>query len=335
MTQSDEFEIPLLLSLPDLPERSLVWRCIDAFFDRIWPLFPVVDREAVQADADFLLGVQNEEAGGTSGRLQGKVNASRIASLSAIYAILYIGINELRSGPATFSVSSLTTSSKYLTACYSLHAHLTALPYHSSVQALLLLALSLRGSGKDGQAWNIVGIATRIAVSLGLHKSVGVQKVTSADDSFDRRLWWSCLSLERLLQLECGRPSSTDWMSHCDDQNDDQDIGNSEDPPEGSEENRDLLNAWVSLSGVMRQIFDKFYTHRFGNATEMLSQAAWLAQRLTTWEAGLPEDLKPSSSSFNTAPGHEQVSTVFLAQQLYHVRSQRDPVLASFCRQAD
>lgn len=158
MAQSDEFEMPLLLTLPDLPPRSVLSRCIDAFFARIDPLFPVVDRNAVESDASVFLRLQDDAQAARTGGLQSKVPSTRVPNLVSLYAIVCIGMNEMPLSDSALATCPVPQTT-YLTACYGLHAHLTASPYLSSVQALFLLALSLRGCGKDGQTWYILGLA--------------------------------------------------------------------------------------------------------------------------------------------------------------------------------
>ncbi|TKY87858.1 hypothetical protein EX895_003439 [Sporisorium graminicola] len=358
MTQSDEFDMPLFPTLPNLPSRSVVSRCVDAFFQRIWPIFPAIDRDSVQADVDSFLSLQ--EGGdmlptSTQQRrtgLQDRIQASHAPCLATIYGIICLGINETAPRDSSSpSPSGHSTAMTYLTGCYSLHAHLTAIPYQSSVQALFLLALSLRACGKDGQSWYILGLALRLAMSLGLHKSVEASQNQDSQlqgsCSLRRRLWWSCCSLERLIQLECGRPSSIGsthdygsveedlsirlpgfgpWQPdppHSGSDSHESSPPTNDDCSEESSSQHDtgrLFAAWVSLSAIMGHISDRFYNHRFGHAIELLGETARLAHCLKRWEAALPEALKPQNSSYGASFGNMEVAIAFLAQQYYHAK---------------
>ncbi|KAK0385734.1 hypothetical protein NLU13_6911 [Sarocladium strictum] len=323
LSMTEEFSMPLLPTLPDLPSQAVIFRCIDAYADRIWPLFPIISREALQSEVEAFLKLQND----TPGRLQTKVHHTRIPNLAVLYAILCIGMNETR--PGTQHDISPEMRDSYLTACYSLHAHLTAAPYQTSVQALLLIALSLRGCGKDGQSWYMSGQAVRLALSLGLHKTMrrqlnkmdlsAQQRFQMSDaESSRRRLWGACFSLEMLLQLESGRPSSI-GSAHI--------FGLTygergtpipeEDGMEtGDGEEMTFFTAWVSLASIMGQISDRLYSqHRFNGAVDMLGQTARLARSLSLWEAALPESLKPHNESDGNF-----VMAVFLAQQFHHAQ---------------
>lgn len=164
-------------------------------------------------------------------------------------------------------------------------------------------------------------------MSIGSHLTSHQKQQLRASDNLKRRVWWSCFSLERLLQLECGRPSVIDLT---------QDYGSfdgvdgfglpSDDDGESARDSVDdedkssLFTAWISLADIMGQISERFYNHRFGHAVEMLSKTARLARCLTQWELALPEHLKPQSSTFATESGHDHVMAHFLAQQFYHAQ---------------
>jgi hypothetical protein len=247
--------------------------------------------------------------------------------LAILYAILCVGLNEMQPSDPEHGISS-EMKAAYLTACYSLNGHLTSAPYQTSVQALLLIALSLRGCGKDGQSWYISGQAARLALSLGLHKTVRRQTnhvdlsaqqrhQLSEADNFRRRLWGSCFSLEMLLQLESGRPSSIGSTRIYGSSYDERDTPVPEDEgiDTGDEEEMTFFTAWASLASIMGQISDRLYgPRRFNGALGMLGETARLSRSLTMWETALPESLKPHNES-----GNDHVLAVFLAQQFYHV----------------
>jgi hypothetical protein len=347
MSSSEEFYMSLQLNLPDLPEREVLVQYVDVYFDRIWPLFPVVDRDVIDTDVDAFLNLQSQDSRGFAEKLQ----PARVPSLAILYAIVCIGMNEVsRAGYGNDHGCSLETKSMYLAASYGLHGHLTATPYHSSVQALLLLALALRGHCKDGQAWHIIGQAVRMALSLGLHKSAERQVAVrngnippipslassngprpqqsqhqGEDDGLRERLWWSCFSLERLMQLECGRPSSIDpdydhLAMNCGLGSNTNTISVDEEASEATQEPAFMwFTAWVSLAGIMGQISDRLYSHRFAGSGEMLGETARQARCLTEWEAALPEQLRPRNTFF-AETDNSHVLAVFLSQQYYHAQ---------------
>ena len=82
------------------------------------------------------------------------------------------------------------------------------------LQALLLLAIAYRGRNKDGVGWQMLGIAIRIAHTLGLHKHSTIKPsdqhavTKKSEQLFHARIWAICCCLEKVMQLEAGRPSA-------------------------------------------------------------------------------------------------------------------------------
>ncbi|KAH6693754.1 fungal-specific transcription factor domain-containing protein [Plectosphaerella plurivora] len=323
MSHSEDFHMPLIPSLPNLPERPILKTYVDAFFARVWPLYPAIDRRAVDSDIDTLLELQGPDP---RARLQDRVQRAHVPGLAIVYAIICIGMNE------TAECDSLEAREEYLTAAYSLHGHLTANPYFASVQGLFLLALALRAHTKDGQAWHIIGLAVRIATSLGLHKPEArhamtrhQQNTTSAPsspphtESLRSRLWWSLFCLERLTTLECGRPSAIDpEFDRMAESYLETARAFSED--DTSPDSTFLyFAAWVALAGIMGRISDQLYSQRFCGSGHMLGETARLDQVLSEWTTSLPDHIRPR----NTVANHgedDQVPGVFLAQQYYHAQ---------------
>lgn len=308
MLHTEEFPIPLIPKLPILPNRPNLSTYVDAFFSRLWSIYPVIDRGAFEADMDAVLGLQ--EAGPEA--WQQRVTSAHVPALVSVYAVISLGMNEIS--------GNLESSFDYLVASHSLHGHLTAIPYMPSVQALFLLALALRAIAKDGQAWHIIGHAIRIAQSIGLHKST--TKDSSAEgftlghqaETLRERLWWSLFGLEKLMQLECGRASIIDKSY---------DSLTVYYPASANSENTSpYFRAWIALSSIMGRISTRLYSHKFlGGSAEMLGEVAKLDQELLEWENSLPHMLKPGKALTDNAGDEHQILATFLSQQSYHVSS--------------
>ncbi|KAJ5656713.1 hypothetical protein N7507_008663 [Penicillium longicatenatum] len=306
MSHTEEFPMPLIPKLSLLPDRQCLTTYTDAFFARLWPIYPVVDQATFKADIATIFALQ--EAGAEA--WQKKVTLAQVPALVSAYAIISLGMNE------TSDDSEL--SFECLIASHSLHGHLTALPYLTSVQALFLLSLALRAFAKDGQAWHILGHAIRVAQSIGLHKAAtnaSEQKFTlgAGSQSLQERAWWSCFALEKLMQLECGRPSIIDrsydsvYFDYPTDKNADQNIP--------------YFSAWIALSTIMGRISNRLYSHRFqGGSAEMLSEVAKLDQELLEWGNSLPHTLKPWNTSTNYSNDEHKLNSAFLSQQYYHAQ---------------
>ncbi|ETS73250.1 hypothetical protein PFICI_14855 [Pestalotiopsis fici W106-1] len=310
MSQSEEIALALFPSLPDLPPPEELNSYLDCFFDRVWPLFPIVDRNVLQSDLDHLWDPRMAQLGPLSSR----VSPSQVPSLVIIYAIISIGADEM-------NTRTSETSTRYLAAAYSLYAHLVATPYIASVQALTLMALALRGQVKDGQAWHLIGQAVRIAHSIGLHKPAirrnhdgsgnGVTGDENTHPSLFGRIWWSLYSLEKLTQLESGRPSIID------DRDEDQAPSTCL-PMSGSQS--DYFTAWVSLARIMGQISEFIYSKRPASSLDLFTKLATLDTALVEWDRSLSDNLKLGQNvgAIREEVNSQQHLASFLSLQFYY-----------------
>ena len=306
MMHTDEFPMLLIPKFPLLPGRESLSAYEDIFFSRLWPIYPVIERLSFEADRNKILALQAAAPDGW----QQSVTLAHLPALASVYAVISLGINE--------TSGSSELSFRYLKASHSLHGHLTAIPYMTSVQALFLLSLALRAAGRDGQAWHIAGQAVRMAQSVGLnklataHSSAEQFTLGSEPETLRERLWWSCFALEKLMQLECGRPSIIDRsydslaVNH----------------PVGANPDLTLpyFKTWVALSSIMGRISNQLYSHKFlGGSAEMLGVVARLNQELMEWANSLPDPLKSLNVSTEYATDDHKVISTFLAQQYHHV----------------
>ena len=189
MTGSEEVSLPLSMALPPLPAFPERESCVSAFFSRIHPMFPLL------AETSFRSTVkQLAEADLNS------LSPSNRPLLASVYGVISIGADE-RAGTTT------ENGTKYFTAAFSMYAHLVAYPYRSSVQAILILVLALRGRNKDGSAWDVHGQAIRLAQSIGLHRKV-LPVHASDDPELDSRVWWVAYCLDKIMGFESGRPTA-------------------------------------------------------------------------------------------------------------------------------
>lgn len=310
MRHSVEFSLPLTppAGLLHLSSPRECTDAVEAFFSTAWPLFPVVHRPAVRTNITRFSAMQTEEI---SGRPSG-LEPSDIPALAGTYAILCIGCDEATGYPTD-------DSTRHLTLGYSLLPHLFAQPYLASVQALLLLALAFRGRCKDGQTFQLVAQAIRMAQSMGLHKH-DADRPEEEDDLY-QRVWWSCHALEKLNQLESGRPS----ICHAQE-------GTYTPRDRGHDAPGEHFSAWVSLSTIMGHISERLYMHKFVSSRDMLAEMAALDQGLLDWQRGLPDSIRPGSAGGlipNEIHGAEAddtetpVPALWLSNQFYHVSPHR------------
>ncbi|KAG8672227.1 hypothetical protein FPOAC2_05599 [Fusarium poae] len=76
----------------------------------------------------------------------------------------------------------------------------------SHVQALLLAAQFSISSEYPTRCYNLVGLACRIAVGLGLHTERHAGKRSNLENEVRRRVWYGCLQMEMTICMTLGRP---------------------------------------------------------------------------------------------------------------------------------
>lgn len=75
------------------------------------------------------------------------------------------------------------------------------------LQALLMVGQYLQATDKPASCWNVVGLATRIAQELGLHREGHIRLRRSLiEQQLCRRLWYGCILMDRTVSMTFGRP---------------------------------------------------------------------------------------------------------------------------------
>jgi hypothetical protein len=214
-----------------------------------------------------------------------------------------------------------------------------ATPYLPSVQALLLITIALRCRYKDEQAWHILAQAVRVAHSIGLHRYIRPSSKSpalsgnpsagyQAGMEINARIWWSCYALEKLMELETGRPSAIN------DEDIDQII------PSGSllapAESPDFFALWVKLARILSQISKQLYRNKPTSARQLMFEIGTLDQQLLEWVNSMPDSIKPGHELFDDhSSGHQpnqQDISSFLSAQYYQVGQIRSgPMSSELC----
>ncbi|KJR86250.1 uncharacterized protein SPSK_02247 [Sporothrix schenckii 1099-18] len=314
MRHAEEFSLPLVAAVPRLPPAGACRASLDVFFDRVWPLYPVVDRATVEQDLRHVGGLEQTLPDGAS--LLSVLAHDDVPGLVVLLAVLAIGAGE---GEGGGSLDDTESGLVYITAGFGLVAHLIARPYLRSVQSMLLLAVALRLRARDGQAWYLVGQAVRVAHSIGLHRQVGADAASRSAEpepepepgpTLQSRVWWSLYALEKLMELETGRPSA---------------IPNDEPlpplpllQPTPTADPASIFTPWVALSTILGQISRRLYVQKPASAVVLLTEIAQLDEQLQAWSAGLPEPLKPGYDvSLSVSSPSTAVFTTYLALHFY------------------
>lgn len=277
--------LPFPVSLPAMPGEAALEEYIVIFSQKIQPVYPLLDLDAFRLS---LVNLANK-----MGRSSGSLNPADYPSLACAYALFSISADE-KEGRIT------EAGTQYLQAAYFLHANLLAIPYVDSVQALLLLTIALRGRNKDGASWGTLGQAIRMAQSIGLHRYIApssslqnIQSVAAAKRAdLYSRIWWVAYCLERIMELETGRPSAIQ-DAECD-----QALPkfNSKSLDEGS---FDYFEALIGLAKLQTQISDRLYRKKAvkRRTEQLLQDCGTLDRALLQWADSLPEGIRYSSAT--------------------------------------
>lgn len=281
MAYTVEMPLPFPVSLPPLPPTDQREEYISIFFSRIQPIFPILDPDTFQSSITALaLKMESSSA---------NLNPVDYPSLACAYAVFSISADEK-------SQCITEDGTRYLEAAYFLHAHLFAIPYVTSVQALLLLTIVLRGRNKDGASWSTLGQAIRIAQSIGLHryisrpvkdiraKNAGNTAPSAKQQNLHSRIWWTAYCLERIMELETGRPSAIQ-DSECD-----------QILPTYAQENGsfDYFGALIGLAKLQTQISDRLYRRKSvkRRTEQLLHDTGMLDRALLDWAEKLPQGMR-------------------------------------------
>ncbi|KAE8155181.1 hypothetical protein BDV25DRAFT_135229 [Aspergillus avenaceus] len=271
MRHAEELELPLTLALPDLPEQHARDRYISAYRTRIHPAYPLVRIGKIKP------GMEQQAARGGFWSLP----REQIPFLVMAYLILSLGADELAQFPTE-------EGEKYLHAAAGLLSHLIVVPYLPTIQALLLLTLAYRRRNHDGLAWQTLGMAIRIAYTVGIHRPMArpLEHQNSDEQELHARVWATCCCIETVMHLESGRPTtiSDEHMAK---------------PQSILPEYR--FTRWhLELAGYQASICDHIYNHRSGtrNVRQILLDTAHLDRGLLSWANQIPPELRPGSDIF-------------------------------------
>ncbi|KAL3496579.1 fungal-specific transcription factor domain-containing protein [Aspergillus germanicus] len=185
MSFAEELQLPLTRTRP-LLDKTDADRCLLGYFRTYHALFPLFDPVDLQQDYDNFYANSEDN------------NPSR-----AVCILLAIALGS----------SDKAVYQPHFDAANALYTHLLGRPYMYAVQALILMTLHLINIGKDGQAYLTIGTATRIAQSIGLHRSIATHldlhefQFVFREHHLRSCIWWTCYCLEKKLAFEGGRPS--------------------------------------------------------------------------------------------------------------------------------
>ena len=150
------------------------------------------------------------------------------------------------------------------------------------------------------RCWTTLGIAIRLAQSIGLHiESQSEGNTGEIEQEFRRRTWHSLYVLDRLLSLQLGRPAAirnrdceVELPSRLDDG--EFDIPRDSVPKDAGAEAEpcDYFIAVIRFSRVLGHVIDIYRPRMADYSEEMLARTERLDAELLSWRAQLPRWLR-------------------------------------------
>ncbi len=174
------------------------------------------------------------------------------------------------------------------------------------VETLTLVGYFLQNMNRHDAAFLYIGMALRMAISLGLHQEVSTSGhgpvLDEAAREHRRRVWWSVYSMDRILSVKSGNPITID----------DADIGvelPSRLPGETEYCPAVVLRHYTQLSRILGDVSKAVYrkstaTKSSRRPTESVHS---IMEALSTWERELPDELRFDAAKLSTT--RESVST--------------------------
>jgi len=176
------------------PSSAALEVLIEAFMDRVYPLYPIVDSH------EFL-----------------SQHRSNKLPWILLHSVCYIATTFC--SDATIVAAGFTDRKSARISFQTKAKTLFDIGYHSEKVVLLQSALMLSfWGGRPDSYWNFyswLSTAVTIAETLGIHRSFGRANIEVRDRSLLKRLWWTLVLRDSTCSAFIGRPFRID-MTQCD-----------------------------------------------------------------------------------------------------------------------
>lgn len=168
------------------------------------------------------------------------------------------------------------------------------------VQYLVLVVIHCQGAQRSVQAWNILGLAVRSAMALGLHSAQAREGLDELQAEYSRRTWVVIYCMDKVLSVAFGRPAiiPDEYML-------DQPSSSSEvamPTPDSAGTGVDIPGDFLAVSFRLHQIMNGSLRQQYGGNVhtaepepdDMMSLQAsgQLRKELRAWSASLPPYLR-------------------------------------------
>ncbi|OGM43822.1 C6 transcription factor [Aspergillus bombycis] len=173
------------------------------------------------------------------------------------------------------------------------------------VEVLCYVAYYMQNLNRRDAAFLYIGLALRMAISLGLHQEVSDPAISEEDRNRRRRAWWSVYSLDRLLSVKSGNPITIQ----------DEDIGTTWPIPAEASPTVPwpsvVLTYYTQLSRILGRIGEEIYRKKPRSGSNLLASVQSITNDLSEWLRRIPDRLRIDFSALDTHINRELVS-IFL-----------------------
>lgn len=191
------------------------------------------------------------------------------------------------------------------------------------VETLALVGYFMQNLNRRDAAFLYVGMALRMAITLGLHQESSNADLDAAAKEHRRRVWWSVYSLDRIQSVKSGNPITIH----------DEDIGvtlPSKLPDEPDYCAAVVLRHYTKLSQICGEITVCIYRRAPKSGSELMAAVKKIILSLSQWRRELPDQLRfdparlsISRESVSTLLHYSQCINMTARPLLFHVVQKR------------
>ena len=179
-----------------LPARELADALVEAYFDCVHPNYMIFHRGAFQPRYESIW-IDHKTP----------IEEFEPALICSIFMMFVFGAQALEHQDEE---KSAQLQRRYLDLVQSRTYELLHTTSLLNVQALLLLQLHQHNASERNTSWMLLGGASRMALSLGMHREGAAGEFDSIERELRRRVWWTLYMFEQNLCTILGRPTAID-----------------------------------------------------------------------------------------------------------------------------
>uniref|UniRef100_A0A8H7K6U5 Zn(2)-C6 fungal-type domain-containing protein n=1 Tax=Bionectria ochroleuca TaxID=29856 RepID=A0A8H7K6U5_BIOOC len=183
-----------------LPTRRVADGLVKAFWEYLHPLLPILHRPTFMGS--YRLQWMGEDEACLSQPSGSQDDPPFLSTLNIVFAISCQFSDQITTTRKRVIADTFYRRSRRIFADEFLDN-----PTLATVQLLLLTGVYLQSTAHANRCWNVVGSAIRTAQSLGLHLDRTVGAKNQLQREMERRVWHTCVFLDRQLAVTFGRPT--------------------------------------------------------------------------------------------------------------------------------